>query len=75
MHKERVWLREIRESRNLTQEKIASNLGITRQHIGLIENGNATPSVETAKKIANVLGFNWTRFFEDDSTDENVQTN
>jgi putative transcriptional regulator len=31
-----------------------------------VENGNANPSVEVAKKIAAVLGFNWTLFFEDE---------
>ena len=35
-----------------------------------IENGNANPSVKVAKKIAAVLGFDWTMFFEDDSNDE-----
>jgi len=31
-----------------------------------IENGNANPSVKVAKKIAAVLGFDWTRFYEDE---------
>jgi len=31
-----------------------------------IENGNANPSVKVAKKIAAVLGFDWTRFFDDE---------
>lgn len=33
-----------------------------------IENRNRNPSVETAKKIAAVLGFDWTRFYEDEET-------
>ncbi len=31
-----------------------------------IERGEANPSVDVAKRIAAVLGFDWTRFFEDD---------
>jgi len=30
-----------------------------------IENGNANPSVKVAKKIAAVLGFDWTRFYDE----------
>jgi len=31
-----------------------------------IVNGKANPSVDVAKRIADVLGFDWTLFFEDD---------
>lgn len=65
MSKERVWLKNIRESKRLTQENIAANLGVTRQHIGLIENGIANPSPELAKKIAIVLDFDWTLFYQE----------
>lgn len=60
----RAWLRQTRENKGLTQEALAASIGITRQHVGLLENGVATPSVEVAKKIASVLGFEWTRFYE-----------
>jgi len=33
--------------------------------LSVIENGNANPSVEVAKKIAAVLGFDWVWFFDD----------
>lgn len=62
----RAWLKQIREGKKLTQEELAAKLGVTRQHIGLIENGVTAPSVEVAKKIAAVFGFNWTRFYEDE---------
>ena len=66
----RSWLKELRHKSNLTQEQLAKKVGISRTMITEIENGNANPSVRVAKKIASVLGFNWTRFFEDDSNDE-----
>jgi putative transcriptional regulator len=63
----RGWLKKLRhESHNLTQEQLAKMVGISRTMITEIENGNANPSVEVAKKIASVMGFNWTRFYEDE---------
>lgn len=66
----RSWLKELRHKSHLTQEQLAKMVGISRTMVTEIENGNANPSVKVAKKIAAVLGFDWTRFFEDDSNDE-----
>jgi len=63
----RKWLKEIRQKLDLSQSEVAFKVGITQQQYSFIENGNRTPSVETAKSIANVLGFNWTRFYDDDT--------
>jgi len=60
----RKWLIEIRNGR--TQAQIAKAAGITQQMYSAIELGVRRPSVEVAKKIASVMGFNWTRFFEDE---------
>jgi Predicted transcriptional regulators len=57
----RDWLVNARG--NLTQEEVAQQSGITRQFYGMIESGERTPSVKVAKKIAAVLGFDWTLFF------------
>lgn len=59
----RLWFKEIRETKGLTQEKIAKQVGVTRQFIGMIENGTANPHPETAKALADVLNFDWTLFF------------
>lgn len=61
----RVWLRKIREEARLTQEEVASKCGIGRATYGAIETGERNATVVNAKKIANVLHFNWTIFFED----------
>ena len=55
-----------REEKRLTQQQLAELVGVDRTLISKIESGAATPSITTAKKIAAVLGLNWTRFFEDD---------
>ena len=62
----RSWLKELRHKSHLTQEQLAKKVGISRTMITEIENGNANPSVKVAKKIAAVLGFDWTRFFDDE---------
>lgn len=65
MNKQRTWFKEIRESRNLTQVQVANLSGISRTMLTEIENSKANPSVDTAKKIASALNFDWTKFFED----------
>ena len=46
-------------------QETAKKSGISYPHYNFIENGKRRPSVEVAKRIAGVLGFEWTRFFED----------
>jgi putative transcriptional regulator len=60
----RKWLIDIRNGR--AQAQIAEAAGISQQMYSAIELGERRPSVEVAKKIASVMGFNWTRFFEDE---------
>lgn len=58
----RQWLVDARGDR--PQESVAKECGISQNHLSAIENGTRRPSPETAKKIASVLGFPWTRFYE-----------
>lgn len=60
----RAWLTDLREKAGMTHKKVALEAGIERQYYGMIENGVRNPSVAVAKRISNVLGFNWTLFFE-----------
>lgn len=62
----REWLIKLRKALGLTHEEVATKCGITRQFYSMIENGERMPSVETAKKISKTLGFEWTKFFEED---------
>ena len=59
-----IEIREMREKKNLTQEELGTRAEISQQTVAAIENGTRRPSVETAKKIAKVLKFKWTKFFE-----------
>lgn len=59
-------LKELRKKAGLSSKETARKSGISYPHYNFIENGKRRPSVEVAKRIAAVLGFEWTRFFEDE---------
>ena len=59
------WLVEIRGDRS--QYKVAAEIGISQSTYASIETGNRNPSVRMSKKIASAMGFDWTRFFEDEN--------
>ena len=61
----REWLIKIREEKGMTSVDVARAAGISQSHYWRIEVGQKQPSVHAAQEIGNVLGFNWTRFFED----------
>lgn len=63
----RRWLVKLRG--DLTQQQVADQARLSRSYYTEIEIGDKNPSVETAKKIAKALGFNWTLFFECHSRD------
>ena len=48
-------IKELRRERNLSQEKLAENIGIDPNNLSRIENGKNYPSAETIVKIANSL--------------------
>jgi len=62
----REWLKEVRKAKYSSQTGAAKAIGICPQMYNFIENGRRRPSVETAKKIASVLGFDWRLFFPDE---------
>lgn len=62
----RVWLIAIRENNKISQKEVATRAKITQPSYCNIENGKRRPSVAVAKKIAAVLGFDWTRFYEEE---------
>lgn len=59
-------LKELRKKAGLSSKETAKRSGISYPHYNFIENRKRRPSVEVAKRIATVLGFEWTRFFENE---------
>lgn len=49
-------LREMREGRGMTQERLAALAGVTRQTIISIEGGRYVPSLPLALKFAGIFG-------------------
>lgn len=58
-------LRDSRKEAGLTQTALSELCECARTTICMIENGKLLPSVKLAKKIGDVLGFDWTLFYED----------
>lgn len=70
---DKVDLKSKREKNNLTQQELADLIKMDRTLISKIESGVSAPSVNTAKKIAEVLGFDWTLFFTDDNAADTME--
>lgn len=51
----RYYVREWRQIRRMTQQKLADMASISRQTVVMVERCAVTPSDETARKIAEVL--------------------
>jgi transcriptional regulator with XRE-family HTH domain len=58
-------LRELRESRNLSQGDIETRTGLLRCYTSRVENGHTVPSIETIEKYAIALGIPLFAFFPD----------
>lgn len=57
-------IRKIRESRGLSQEKLAFMAGFHRTYIGGIERGERNPTLLSVKKIADALKVELTSLFD-----------
>ncbi len=62
----RWWLIAARKNMGLTQAQFSKKAGICAPNYCHIELGKIDPKPATAKKIAAVLGMDWTRFYDDD---------
>lgn len=58
------WMRDLRHKRKITMRQVAESIGVTESFISQVERGNKRPSIETAKKLADVYKVKWTKFFE-----------
>ena len=48
-------LRELRRSRHLTQEQLGELVGVSYQHVGMLERGKRSPSMEMLISLCYVL--------------------
>jgi putative transcriptional regulator len=59
-------IRELRGMREMTQQELADRVGVTRQTVIAMEQDKYSPSLETAFKVAIVLGVALERCFQYD---------
>lgn len=60
----RSWLQKLRNQKEMTHEDVATAANIKRAYYTMIENDTRSPSVNVAKRIAEVLDFDWTFFYD-----------
>jgi len=53
-----------RKSKNISQEKLATDSGIDRSHMGFIEQGRRKPTLSTLYKIVNTLNISLEQLFK-----------
>lgn len=63
----RDWLIALREQKKYTQKEVAERIYVSQPSYCNIESGARRPSVDTAKRIAAMLDFDWTRFYADEN--------
>ena len=61
-----TFIKDMRQKEQLKQAQLAKLIGVSPSYLSLIERGKRRPSVEAAKRIGAVLGFDWTLFFEEE---------
>lgn len=57
-------LKEERIKLNLSQFQMAEKIGISASGYSNIENKRYSPSIRTAKKIAEIIGVDWSKIYE-----------
>jgi transcriptional regulator with XRE-family HTH domain len=63
-------IRQLRESRGMTQSQLQSKSKVSRSYLSRIESGQMTPSLGTLEKISEALNVGLNRFFIPESDGE-----
>src|ERR1039458_10483981 len=63
-------IRQLRESRGLTQSRLQARSLVSRSYLSRIESGQMTPSIGTLEKISEALGIGLNRFFVPETNGE-----
>lgn len=57
-------LRQLREDRGLTQERLAAEAGVHRTFVGKVERGESATTVDTVAVFCSALGLTLAEFFK-----------
>lgn len=55
---------ELRKQKGFSQEKVASDSGVDRSHMGFIEQGRRKPTISTLYRISKTLGIKLEELFK-----------
>lgn len=66
---------KLRKERGMTQQQVAEILGITRSFYGMIETGDRNPTLELAKRIAELFQVEIEQIFFGEKSNETLQQN
>lgn len=69
----RLWLREIRLSKNLTQKEAGTSCGISTTYWSALEKGTRSPSIPKAIIIGRTFNFNYMKFYDHMTADDGCQ--
>ena len=59
-----IRVKKLRKAHGEQQKELAEAIGVSQISLSTYEQGIRTPKPQVAKKIARVLGFEWTKFYE-----------
>ena len=60
-------MKKARLEKNLSQTELAKIIGVSRQTINMIENGDYNPTIALCRKICKVLGYTLDDLFWEDT--------
>lgn len=60
----KLYIREIREKKGLSQKKLSKLSGVSSSHIGYLENGEREPTISVLCKIAKALNVDIKELFK-----------
>ena len=60
----KLYIREIREKKGLSQKKLSKLSGVSSSHIGYLENGEREPTISVLYKIAKALNVDIKELFK-----------
>jgi transcriptional regulator with XRE-family HTH domain len=66
-------LRELRDSKGLSQGDIEKRTGLLRCYISRVENGHTVPAIETLEKLARALEVPMYRLFHEGEAESSVR--
>lgn len=63
-------IRKYRTAKGLTQKDLAEQVGVLRLNVVHWEKGTYQPTIDNAKKLGQILGFDWKEIYEETKSND-----